>query len=259
MFLARAASLRDRPNSLTASTVIPVRSTGVHGVLVERVVLERVRGVAGLGEVAGGEVVGVDDDRRALGQVAEVGPERGRVHRDQHVGGVARGEDVVVGEVHLERRDAGQRALRARGSRPGSWAASTRSLPKAADSWVNRSPVSCMPSPESPANRMMTRSSCLTCLVTSRPALPARQCLGDSPSILAVRPNWNTFQCSATGPRTVRAYASPPGPSRSRTRDATTRTVPIAGMCHVKSSNLLELQSAIAFRRGPRRNEEERP
>ena len=28
MFLARAASLRDSPNSLTASTVIPVRSTG---------------------------------------------------------------------------------------------------------------------------------------------------------------------------------------------------------------------------------------
>ncbi len=43
-----------------------------------------------------------------------------------------------------------------------------RSLPNAADSWVKRSPVSCMPSPESPANRMITRSSCLTCLVTSR-------------------------------------------------------------------------------------------
>ena len=28
MFFARAASLRDRPNSLTASTVMPVRSTG---------------------------------------------------------------------------------------------------------------------------------------------------------------------------------------------------------------------------------------
>ena len=27
MFFARAASLRDRPNSLTASTVMPVRST----------------------------------------------------------------------------------------------------------------------------------------------------------------------------------------------------------------------------------------
>ena len=62
----------------------------VQGVLGEGVVLERVLGVAGLGEVARGEVVGVDDDRRALGQVAEVGAERGRVHRDQHVGGVAR-------------------------------------------------------------------------------------------------------------------------------------------------------------------------
>ena len=28
MFFAREASLRERPNSLTASTVIPVRSTG---------------------------------------------------------------------------------------------------------------------------------------------------------------------------------------------------------------------------------------
>ena len=52
MFFARAASLRDRPNSLTASTVIPVRSTGCSGELGERVVLERVVGVAGLGQVA---------------------------------------------------------------------------------------------------------------------------------------------------------------------------------------------------------------
>ena len=84
---------------------------GVHGVLGEGVAVERVVGVAGLGEVAGGEVVGVDDDRRALVEVTEVGAQGGRVHRDQHVGGVARGEDVVVGEVHLERRDARQRAL----------------------------------------------------------------------------------------------------------------------------------------------------
>ena len=33
------------------------------------------------------------------------------------------------------------------------------SLPSCAVSDVNRSPVSCMPSPESPANRMTTRSS----------------------------------------------------------------------------------------------------
>ena len=42
MFFAREASLRERPNSLTASTVMPVRSTRVHGVLGERVAVERV-------------------------------------------------------------------------------------------------------------------------------------------------------------------------------------------------------------------------
>ena len=34
-----------------------------------------------------------------------------------------------------------------------------RSFPKMALALVNRSPVSCMPSPESPANRMMTSST----------------------------------------------------------------------------------------------------
>jgi hypothetical protein len=37
---------------------------------------------------------------------------RGRVHRDQDVGRVARREDVVVGEMQLEARDAGQSACR---------------------------------------------------------------------------------------------------------------------------------------------------
>ena len=88
---------------------------GVHGVLGEQtgraVVVERVGGVPRLGQVARGEVVGVDHDRGALGQVAEVGPQRGGVHRDEHVGGVAGREDVVVGEVDLERRHARQGAL----------------------------------------------------------------------------------------------------------------------------------------------------
>src|SRR6266851_2490178 len=48
----------------------------------------------------------------------------------------------------------------------GKFGSVDRSLPKAAVSWVKRSPASCMPSPESPAKRMMTRSSCWTCLVT---------------------------------------------------------------------------------------------
>ena len=37
-----------------------------------------------------------------------------------------------------------------------------RSFPKSAVSLVKRSPVSCIPSPESPANRITTRSRCST-------------------------------------------------------------------------------------------------
>ena len=40
-----------------------------------------------------------------------MGLERGGVHRDEHVGPVAGGQDVVVGNLNLERGDAGQRAL----------------------------------------------------------------------------------------------------------------------------------------------------
>ena len=46
-----------------------------------------------------------------------------------------------------------------------------RSLPKTAVSWVNLSPVSCIPSPESPAKRMITWSSSWTCLVTAQSLL----------------------------------------------------------------------------------------
>ena len=60
----------------------------------------------------GRELVGVDDEQAAAGQVGEVRLQRGRVHRDQHVGGVARRHDVVVGEVQLEGADARQGARR---------------------------------------------------------------------------------------------------------------------------------------------------
>src|SRR6476661_1899894 len=46
-----------------------------------------------------------------------------------------------------------------------------RSLPKDAVSLVKRFPVSCMPSPESPASRMTTRSSATTLLVSPPGAL----------------------------------------------------------------------------------------
>ena len=79
-------------------------------VAVEAAVLERVGRVAGLLEVAVVELVGVDDDDAAGLEVAEVGLERRRVHRHQHVGRVAGGVDVVVGDADLEAGDAGQGA-----------------------------------------------------------------------------------------------------------------------------------------------------
>ena len=109
--LGAGGVLAREPELLDGLDGHPGQVDRVQGELVEAAVLERVGGVAGLRQVARGEVVGVDDDRGALGQVPEVGAQRRGVHRDQHVGGVAGREDVVVGEVHLERRDARQRAL----------------------------------------------------------------------------------------------------------------------------------------------------
>src|SRR4051812_21681895 len=59
------------------------------------------------------------------------------------------------------------------------------SLPKTADVFVNCEPVSCIPSPESPAKRMVTRSTSRVCwsasslvsVVTSLSTLRSRQCL----------------------------------------------------------------------------------
>jgi hypothetical protein len=84
----------------------------VHGVVRQCAVLERIVREADLRQVAFGELVGVDDDLRAGLEQSQAGHECGRVHRDEHVGGVAGSEDVVVGEVQLERAHAGQRALR---------------------------------------------------------------------------------------------------------------------------------------------------
>lgn len=85
---------------------------GVHDVVGQLVGLQRVGVVADLGEVALGELVGVGDDQATARQIRHIGLERGGVHRDEHVGPVACREDVVVGDLDLERRDTGQRALR---------------------------------------------------------------------------------------------------------------------------------------------------
>ena len=82
----------------------------VNLVLVEAAVLERVRRVARLLEVGLDERAGVDDQRAVVDQILEVGLERRRVHRDQHVGRVTRRVDLRRREVELEARDAEQAA-----------------------------------------------------------------------------------------------------------------------------------------------------
>ena len=111
MFLARWPSFLVAPIGLDGAQRQRGHRDGLHDVVGQFVGLERVGLVADLGEVALGELVGVGDDQAAARQVADVGLERGGVHRDEHVGPVACGEDVEVGDLDLERRDAGQRAL----------------------------------------------------------------------------------------------------------------------------------------------------
>ena len=108
MFFARDASLRDSPNSLTDSTVMPVRFERYDVIAVELTGLQRILVVPDPLQVAGGEVGGVDDQGRAARHVRQVRLQRGRVHRDQHIGRITRRQDVVVGEVELERRHARQ-------------------------------------------------------------------------------------------------------------------------------------------------------
>ena len=138
----------------------------VQRVVGQRAVLERVGGVADLGQVAAVKswVSTISDAaRRQVGAgwpSAPPGSSR-PARRGGRRGSGCRGRRSAAGRTR-------RRAACPAGARisAGKFGSVERSLPKAAVSWVNRSPVSCMPSPESPAKRMITRSSCLTCLAT---------------------------------------------------------------------------------------------
>ena len=115
--------------------------------------------VADLGQVALGELVGVGDHQTTTRQVVDVGLEGGRGssppgRRGGHRRSGCRSRRSESGTTKHRAECPG-----AHESRPGSSVVSQRSLPKRAASEVNRSPVSCMPSPESPANRITTFSS----------------------------------------------------------------------------------------------------
>ena len=74
----------------------------------EVVTVDRIVVVAGLGQVPLFEGVAVEDDGAPGDQGVEVRFESRRVHGHKHVGGIAGGGDVVVGDVDLEGGHAGQ-------------------------------------------------------------------------------------------------------------------------------------------------------
>ena len=114
-----------RPHILAAQRLLVAEAEGLHRIegelrdvepdhlpFGELVVVERVAVIAGLGEVARAELALVGDDQAAGLQIVDIGLQRRRVHRDQHVGRVARGLDRGRAEIDLEGGDAEGRALR---------------------------------------------------------------------------------------------------------------------------------------------------
>ena len=181
MFFARSGVLAGQAElGSSASTVMRGQRDRVHLVGVQR--CRRSSGFASyptLARLRFGELVGVDDDRRRRGAgragwpSARPGSSR-PARRARRPGSGCRGRRSAAGT-----RDA--RAGCPAGARisAGKFGSVDRSLPNAAVSEVNRSPVSCMPSPESPANRMTTRWVCLTSVCRISPCATRWSGLGD--------------------------------------------------------------------------------
>ena len=111
-FFERSASRGFTPSGSTAPEREARHRHLEHRVAVEAAVLQRVGVVAGLGEVALLEGVLVDDHGAAGLEARELVAQRGGVHGDEHVRGVAGRGDLVVGDVHLEGRHPGEGAGR---------------------------------------------------------------------------------------------------------------------------------------------------
>src|SRR3546814_13186309 len=75
-------------------------------------VLQRIAVIFRLGKISLVELALVSDDEAAGLQRDDIGLERGRVHRDQQVGFVARGVALGCAQIDLERRQLEKRALR---------------------------------------------------------------------------------------------------------------------------------------------------
>ena len=114
-----------RPHILAAQRFLVAKAKGLHRFqrqrgnikrqqlpLGKRAILQRIGLVFGLLEVALGELAAVGDDQATGLQRLHVHFQPGRVHRHQHIGGVASGSNFGAAEIDLKRRHAKQRALR---------------------------------------------------------------------------------------------------------------------------------------------------
>ena len=165
-FLARPASRVDDlldPLDRRASSAPSSGSGGRDSP--QRAVLERVGVVAGLLEVALGERVLVDDDRRAALELRRGSP-------SAPPGSSPPARSARRPGVRMSREakwiwNAETPASVPAGARisAGKFGSVARSLPTTAVASVNRLPASCIPSPESPAKRTTTRSRSSTVLV----------------------------------------------------------------------------------------------
>ena len=114
-----------RPHVLAAQPILFAEAERLHGFQsarrnierqhVERresIVVERVGVVLRLVEVALGKLARVDDHQPTGLERRQVHLQRRRVHRDQHIGRVARSVDLARSEIDLECRNTEQRPLR---------------------------------------------------------------------------------------------------------------------------------------------------
>src|SRR5215510_11406599 len=104
-------------------------------------------------EVLFSELVAVDDQRATLFQIGKINFQRGWIHGHQNVWLITWCPNVMTGKIQLKAAHAGKTAGRVE-----------MSLPTIAEVLVNCVPVSCIPSPESPAKRIVTASSSSRCL-----------------------------------------------------------------------------------------------
>ncbi len=90
----------------------PLEFDGKQPELVERMILQRIRGHLRFAQVTLFETIAVDDQDPVGLQVRDIHFQRRRVHGNQHVDGVAGRVHLIRGEMELKSADAGNRPRR---------------------------------------------------------------------------------------------------------------------------------------------------